>query len=132
MNHECIFDNNIVYAYLIRNTDNPDNTSFITTSDLNLQLGFIVYPEGSEIPRHFHYQVQRSIQGTSEVIIVREGSCIVDIYTFKKELIASRTMEKGDIVMFVSGGHGFRITEKTILFEIKQGPYSGTDEKERF
>ena len=34
MNHECIFDNNIVYAYLIRNTDNPDNTSFITTSDV--------------------------------------------------------------------------------------------------
>jgi hypothetical protein len=129
MNFECISDNNSILAYLIRNSENPDKTTFITTPDLNFQAGFIVYPNGSEIPRHFHHPVQRSIQGTSEVIVVREGACTVDIYTSTKELIASRPMEKGDIVIFFSGGHGFRITEKTILFEIKQGPYPGTKEK---
>lgn len=132
MNYECISDNNTVLAYLIRNSDNPDTTTFVTPKDLNFQAGFIVYSEGSEIPRHFHHPVQRIIQGTSEVIIVRRGACIVDIYTSAKELIASRTLEKGDVVIFFSGGHGFRITEKTVLFEIKQGPYPGTEEKERF
>jgi mannose-6-phosphate isomerase-like protein (cupin superfamily) len=132
VNFECISDNNSILAYLIRNSENPDKTSFITPPYLNFQAGFIIYPDGSEIPRHFHHPVQRSIQGTSEVIFVREGACIVDIYTSAKELIASRSMEKGDIVMFVSGGHGFRITEKTVLFEIKQGPYPGAEEKERF
>ena len=132
MNYECISDDNSIIAYLIRNSEKPDITTFITPSDLNFQAGFISYPEGSEIPRHFHHPVQRTIQGTSEVIIVREGTCFVDIYTSTKELIASRSMEKGDIVMFFSGGHGFRITEKTVLFEIKQGPYPGTEEKERF
>jgi mannose-6-phosphate isomerase-like protein (cupin superfamily) len=132
VNYECISDNNCIVAYLIRNLENPDTTTFITTPDLNFQAGFIIYPKGSEIPRHFHDPVQRTLQGTSEVIVVREGTCIVDIYTGNKELIASRPMEKGDIVMFVSGGHGFRITEKTVLFEIKQGPYPGSDEKVRF
>ncbi len=132
MYYECISDNDCVFAYLIRNSENPEKTTFITPPDLNFQAGFIIYPEGSDIPRHFHHPVQRTIQGTSEVIVVRQGSCIVDIYRNDKKMIASRPMGKGDIVMFVSGGHGFRITEKTVLFEIKQGPYPGTDEKERF
>jgi hypothetical protein len=132
VNYECISDNNCILAYLVRNSENPDKTTFITPHDLNFQAGFIIYPDGSEIPRHCHHPVQRSIQGTSEVIFVREGECVVDIFTSNKELIASRPMEKGDIVMFVSGGHGFHITKKTVLFEIKQGPYPGTDEKVRF
>jgi mannose-6-phosphate isomerase-like protein (cupin superfamily) len=132
VNYECISDNNSILAYLIRNSENPDKTTFITPPNLNFQAGFIIYPEGSEIPRHFHHPVERAIQGTSEVIVVRDGSCIVDIYKSTKELIASRPMAKGDIVMFFSGGHGFRITERTVLFEIKQGPYPGTEEKERF
>ena len=32
----------------------------------------------------------------------------------------------------VGGGHGFRMIEDTVLFEIKQGPYGGPAEKERF
>jgi len=132
LNYECISDTNGVFAYLIHNSENPEKTTFITTPDLNFQAGFIIYPDDSEIPRHFHYPVRRSIQGTSEVIFVREGSCIVDVYTDNKELIASRPMGKGDIVIFVAGGHGFRMKEKTVLFEIKQGPYPGTDEKVRF
>ncbi len=132
MNYECISYNNSILAYLIYKLKNPDKTTFITSPDLNLQAGYIVYPEGSEIPRHLHHPVQRTIQGTSEIIIVREGTCIVDIYTCNKEMIASRSMEIGDIVIFFSGGHGFRISENTVLFEIKQGPYSGTDETVRF
>jgi len=41
-------------------------------------------------------------------------------------------LETGDIVMLVNGGHGFSLLEDTILFEIKQGPYTGLVEKERF
>ena len=132
VNYECISDNNIIFAYLVRSSENPDKTTFITTPDLNFQAGFIIYPPGSNIPRHFHHPIQRTIKGTSEVILVREGACIVDIYTNNKKLIASRPMKKGDIVIFVCGGHGFHITEETVLFEIKQGPYPGTEEKERF
>ena len=41
-------------------------------------------------------------------------------------------MEQGDIVILVAGGHGFEMLEDTVLMEIKQGPYTGLKEKERF
>ena len=35
-------------------------------------------------------------------------------------------------MLMVGGGHGFRIVEDTVFLEIKQGPYQGQEEKERF
>jgi hypothetical protein len=35
-------------------------------------------------------------------------------------------------MLMVAGGHGFRMLEDTVILEVKQGPYTGEDEKERF
>jgi hypothetical protein len=32
----------------------------------------------------------------------------------------------------MTGGHGFRMLEDTVLLEVKQGPYGGQAEKSRF
>jgi hypothetical protein len=68
----------------------------------------------------------------SEVLVVREGRLEVDFYTDQKQYLETRTLERGDLLILVGGGHGFRCLEDTILVEIKQGPYIGPDEKERF
>ena len=47
-------------------------------------------------------------------------------------LVATRELLPGDIMLMVGGGHGFRMLEDTVLLEVKQGPYTGLDEKERF
>src|SRR5262249_23129277 len=96
------------------------------------QVGYIVYPAESEIQRHLHRPLERRIVGTSEVIIMRRGSCHLDVYNNERELVASRKLRRGDIVLLVGGGHGFRLQENTVLLEVKQGPYTGIDEKERF
>ena len=70
--------------------------------------------------------------GTSEVLIVREGRCKLDVYDVDQALVATRELLPGDIMIMVGGGHGFRIREDTVLMEIKQGPYPGVAEKERF
>ena len=36
------------------------------------------------------------------------------------------------MLIAVAGGHGFRVFEDTVLLEVKQGPYPGEAEKERF
>jgi hypothetical protein len=64
--------------------------------------------------------------------VVKKGRCEVDIYNLLKEPVATRELREGDILLLVSGGHGFRIMEDTVFLEIKQGPYTGLDEKERF
>jgi len=35
-------------------------------------------------------------------------------------------------MLMVTGGHGFRMLENTVFLEVKQGPYTGLEEKERF
>ena len=59
------------------------------------------------------------------------------VFTFvrlsrSRELVATRELRQGDVMLMIAGGHGFRMLEDTILLEIKQGPYTGIDEKERF
>lgn len=119
-------------AYIIRATYRPAHTSFVTPSELELQLGFVVYPAGAEILRHVHRPIQRHLQVTSEVLVVKSGECWIDIYNDDRQLVASRQLHPGDVMLMVGGGHGFRMTENTVLLEIKQGPYTGIDEKERF
>lgn len=70
--------------------------------------------------------------GTSEVLVVKAGHCLIDIYNDDRELVATRELHPGDIMLMVGGGHGFRMIEDTVFLEIKQGPYTGLDEKERF
>jgi hypothetical protein len=35
-------------------------------------------------------------------------------------------------MLMLAGGHGFRLLEDTTFVEVKQGPYTGLEEKERF
>jgi quercetin dioxygenase-like cupin family protein len=117
---------------IIRRELEPRSTTFLTPSDFNLQAGYIVYPEGHVIPRHVHLPVERHLTGTSEVLIVRKGRCELEVYNDDRERVAVRELRAGDVMVMVAGGHGFRMLEDTILLEVKQGPYPGVAEKERF
>ena len=119
-------------AYVIRSELNPTKTTFLTPSEFNQQVGFVVYPAGGEIQRHSHLPLERHLRGTSEVLIIRRGRCEVDIYNDARQLVATRELRQGDVLLVVGGGHGFRMLEDTVFLEIKQGPYTGIDEKQRF
>lgn len=107
-------------------------TEFPTPPELNLQVGFVVYPAGGEVPRHAHKPIERSIVGTAEVIVVRSGRCALDVYDDDGGLVGTRELTTGDVMLMVGGGHGFRMHEPTTLLEVKQGPYLGGHEKVRF
>jgi hypothetical protein len=119
-------------AYVIHAGYRPVETTFPTSPELSLQVGFVVYPAGGEVAPHRHRPVERSVVGTAEVIVVREGQCALDVYDDDAELVATRELGPGDVMLMVGGGHGFRMLEPTVLLEVKQGPYLGADEKERF
>lgn len=119
-------------AYIIRAVFLPEETTFLTPPDYKQQVGYIVYPAGGEIEPHVHRPIQRHLVGTSEVLIIRRGRCEIDIYDDERQLVATRELRPGDVMLMVGGGHGFRMLEDTVFLEIKQGPYTGEDEKERF
>ncbi|HEV7666695.1 MAG TPA: hypothetical protein VGQ62_24390 [Chloroflexota bacterium] len=129
---ETIQDDGVVLAYVIRGGTAPTKTTFLTPDDCNLQVGHVVYPAGGEIARHIHLPIERHLVGSNEVLVMQQGRCSVDVYTADQRLVATRELQVGDIVIAVNGGHGFHVLEDTVLLEIKQGPYPGGAEKERF
>ncbi len=129
---EKIFWEDTCLAYIIRASFLPERTTFLTPPEYKQQVGFVVYPAGGEVKRHVHRPLERHLIGTSEVLLVRQGCCEVDIYNDEKKLVATRELRDGDLILMVSGGHGFRMLDDTVFLEVKQGPYTGIDEKERF
>ncbi|MCX6844366.1 MAG: hypothetical protein NTX53_19060 [candidate division WOR-3 bacterium] len=129
---EHIFWNGQPLCYIIRAAVNPEKTTFLTPPEFKQQVGFVVYPADGVIVPHLHLALERHLVGTSEVLIIKRGRCLLDVYNDNKELVATRELQTGDLMLMVGGGHGFRMLEDTVLLEIKQGPYPGVDEKERF
>jgi hypothetical protein len=129
---EPIWDGQTLLAYVVRADATAATTSFFTGDDASFQAGFVVYEAGGSVVPHVHLPIVRTVSGTSELLLVRRGRCIVDLYSEDRAFVASRQLGTGDLVLAIRGGHGFRMIEDTVLFEIKQGPYSGQAEKERF
>jgi hypothetical protein len=129
---EHIVGNGQALCYILRSSFQPDRPTFPTPPEFTLQVGYIVYPEGHQIERHYHPSVERHLTTTSEVLVVRKGSCEIDIYDDRQEPVATRLLRVGDVAIIVAGGHGFRMLEDTVLLEIKQGPFSGGVQKETF
>lgn len=124
-----------ILAYVIPAAARPERTTFLTPPEDKQQVGFVVYAGGGTIRRHYHKPFRREIHGTSEVLVVRQGLCEVDLFDMQGgegALVATRTLRSGDVLVLVSGGHGFRVLEDTVFLEVKQGPYLGTDDKEAF
>lgn len=121
-----------ILAVIIRAELHPAKTTFVTAESLPQQVGFVVYSAGGEVVRHVHRPIRRELEGTAEVLVVRKGRCEVDLYDTTRTLVATRELVEGDILALVAGGHGFRMLEPTVFLEIKQGPYTGMDEKETF
>ncbi len=101
-------------------------TQFLSHEDFPLQIGYVVRPKDGTIEAHIHRsRVNKRIDSIQEVLLVRHGKLIVDLFGNDQTYFASAEAKQGDILYLCSGGHGFRMQEDTVLFEIKQGPYAG-------
>ncbi len=119
-------------AIIVRSGFQAESTTFITPPEFKQQVGYIVHPAGDEIPAHTHREIQRHMVGTSEVLVVLQGRCEIDIYDEQRNLVCTSELRPGDVMLMVGGGHGFRMLEHTVFLEVKQGPYLGVDEKELY
>lgn len=119
-------------AYIVDGAWSPEKTEFLTPDDFGQQMGMIVYGKGQSIIPHVHLPVTRTVEGTTECIVVRSGLCEIDLFDKDKIYITTRKLKVGDIILLLGGGHGFRMLEDTVLFEVKQGPYVGNADKARF
>lgn len=129
---EPIIIDGIQVALIVRANFQPEKTQFLTNDLDVLQLGYIVYDAGKSITPHIHKPAERNIRGTPEVLYVRKGRMRTIFYSNEKIRKGDVILDQGDVILLFEGGHGFDMLEDTVLMEIKQGPYIGQLDKERF
>lgn len=133
---EIIHDNETgnQLAIIVRASYDVPGVTFFTASDSPMQLGYLNHPRGKNIPAHVHREVRREVTMTQETLVIRKGSLRVDFYRDNSTPIylSSRLLKAGDVILLISGGHGFYAVEDVEMIEVKQGPYVGGLDKITF
>ena len=106
--------------------------NFFTKPNFNLQVGYLNHPKNLKIQPHSHKKGIRKIKGTTEVLFIVDGILKINFYNVKKKYVFSRLAKKNDIIILLSGGHGFEILKSCKLLEVKQGPYVESLDKNKF
>ena len=129
---EKIFSGQQLLALILRSEFESEGIEFFTPSHFSQQLGYMNRPKGFTITPHLHNVVNRDVELTQEVLFIKSGSVKMDIFDLDKKLIKTCLLNKGDVVLLASGGHGFTMLEKSEIIEVKTGPHLGEKDKTRF
>lgn len=119
-------------AIIVYDNYEQPGVHFFTSNELSQQLAYMNHAKGKLIDPHVHNPVRREVQYTQEVLFIKSGKLRVDFYTDKQVFLESRILSKGDVILLMTGGHGFEVLEDLQMFEVKQGPYAGDMDKTRF
>jgi hypothetical protein len=131
-NIETIQKQGCLFALIISHRYDKPGISFFTSNDLSQQLAYMRHPAGKLIDAHIHKPVAREVHYTQETLLIKRGKLRVDFYDENQVYCESRILEAGDVILLVQGGHGFEVLEELEMFEVKQGPYAGDQDKLRF
>ena len=104
---------------------------FFTANNLNMQIGLMGHSKNHIIKPHFHINRKKIIKQMSELLIIFSGQLKVYFYNKKKLRDKSLILNKKDMILLISGGHGFKAPKKLEMLEIKQGPFIGEKDKMR-
>ena len=102
---------------------------FFSQEQDQLQLAAMTRPVGEKIASHWHKPYERKVYGTPEHVFVQRGRLKVTFYNGDETACATRVLEAGDHIVLLAGGHGFEVLEEVEMWETKQGPYLGKDDK---
>ena len=119
-------------SIIVREKFNKPGINFFTPNDYSQQLAYMSHPTGKKIQPHVHKKVQREVLYTQETLFIRKGKLQVDFYSDDQKFLESRILEAGDVILLIKGGHGFKVLEDLEMFEVKQGPYAGDEDKIKF
>ena len=130
MSIEKITDAGHELAIIIYHAADKKGIQFFTPDSFSLQAGKHNHPKSKIINPHRHVPVKVQKTGSlQEVLYIEEGKVKVTFYSSKDEILGSKILNKGDMILLMEGGHGFEFLEDTRMIEIKEGPYMPESKK---
>ena len=121
-----------VYALLSPLKNLKEGTEWFGDRIESLQASRMNYPIGKSFRVHHHILNPRTIKRTQEAFIVISGRIAVDVYDNKPMLLGTLEAGPGDAIFVYRGGHGVRILEDAVLYEVKAGCYTTVSEDKEF
>ena len=129
---ERILRESKLLALIIRSEFSKDGIEFFTPEHFSQQLGYMKRPKGYVVKAHLHLPVVREILFTKEVLFIKSGEVRIDFYDQNKIYFESKKLKCGDVILLAFGGHSIEVLEEAEIIEVKQGPYAGESDKNRF
>ena len=133
MNNIEIFKDSLqnIMAFVIKRNHQSEGINFLSDEKDYLQVATMSHKSGHIILPHYHNKIPRQVDMTCEALIIKKGTLKVNLYE-NKSIVHSFTVSSGDILILLSGGHGFEVIDDVDMVEIKQGPFMGLADKTRF
>lgn len=116
-------------ALVIRSGFRSDGIEFFTPESFSQQLAYMNRPTGYHVAPHRHREIQREVMRTQEVLFIKSGRVRVELYDRNDRYLEQLVLTAGDTILLAGGGHGITMLEPTEMIEVKQGPYSGKNDK---
>ena len=129
---ENIYQEDLLLAIIVRSNFKKEGIEFFTDNKSSQQLGYMNRRADYYIAPHRHNLIVREVKLTQEVLIIKKGKVRVDFFDNAQNYLQSSILNTGDIILLADGGHGFKMLEDSEIFEVKQGPYCGEEDKVRF
>lgn len=122
------FRANKTYALILSADDFRPGARFVSEPEWGLQVGLLSFYVGHAIAAHAHLlRDSPKIQPTQEFLYVVSGKMEVDFFDEAGQRFHTETLQQGEILFHIRGGHAFRFIEATRLIEVKSGPYLGRE-----
>ena len=122
-------DPNRPSAILVQADESVLGIEFFSPSDFSQQIGLMTRPAGYKVPAHVHNLVERKIEHTQEVLMIRRGTCEIILFNELNEITNNISLEVGDVILLAHGGHEINMITECEILEVKQGPYAGNMDK---
>jgi restriction endonuclease S subunit len=132
MSINIIEKDGIIIAKHISLDSFEEGLAFYSNDNDFIQVGTWNYQTGKELLAHNHNIIERTINRTQEVLFIKKGRILAELFDEEDKKIDSLEVKAGDILILLNGGHGYKILEDdTQVLEIKNGPYFGTEKDRR-
>ena len=107
--------------------------TLISKDDDSLLFSILSFKDSDKVEKHSHAKVVKTTQKIQECWMVLEGKVEVELYDTEKKKMKDITMLSGDALICYDGGHAIKtISDGALMYEIKNGPYTGDEETEKW
>jgi hypothetical protein len=126
-------DKDLLVLSLIRKSDITYKRQDLSPDNEFLQVSAKKITTKDFFRAHKHLSCEKFADTTQESWVILDGSVVAKVYDIDNSLLYEDVLYSGDCIVLFAGAHSLEcMTDDTLLYEFKNGPYFGPDKDKKF